>query len=102
MSADRSNKSSFATLAEGISPSDLKTIFDRAKVKCVLGNSKEIPMEALLNGVYEIKVMNKSERAYVHLLNEYGMSQLAINKSTGIGLRRIKSYLATNEMEETK
>ena len=42
VSTDLSKKSAFAKLAEGISPSDLKTIFDRAKVKCVLGNSKEI------------------------------------------------------------
>ena len=73
-----------------------------AKVKCVIGNCKEIPMDALLDGVYEIKVQDKSERAYVQFLNGCGMSQLAINKSTGIGLRKIKSYLATNEMEDTK
>ena len=102
VSTDLSKKSAFAKLAEGISPSDLKTIFDRAKVKCVLGNSKEISMGDILDGVYEVKVQDKSERAYVHFLNEYGMSQIAINKSTGIGLRKIKTYLATNEMEEAK
>ncbi len=102
VSTDLSKKSAFAKLAEGISPSDLKTIFDRAKVKCVLGNSKKISMGDILDGVYEVKVQDKSERAYVHFLNEYGMSQIAINKSTGIGLRKIKTYLATNEMEEAK
>lgn len=102
MTVDLSKKTAFAALANGISPSDLKTIFDRAKVKCVLNNSKEIPMDALLDDVYDLTVQDKSERTYVRFLNEYGMSQLAINKNTGIGLRKIKSYLAIKETEEAK
>lgn len=102
MSEDPSKKMAFASLAEGVSPSDLKTIFDRAKVKCVLNKDKMIPINALLEGLYEVKIHDKSESAYVHFLYEYGLSQIAINKSTGIGMRKIKSYLATNDKEETK
>lgn len=102
MTGDPSKKLAFSTLAEGISPSDLKTIFDRAKVKCVLHYSNTIPIEALLDGVYEMKNQDKSESAYVHFLSDYGMSQVAINKSTGIGMRKIKSYLSVNDKEETK
>lgn len=102
MSNDLSKKQAFSALAEGTSPSDLKTIFDRAKVKCVLNKEEKIPIDALLDGLYELKVQDKSERNYVCFLGEYGMSQLAINKSTGIGLRKVKSYLTENKTEESK
>lgn len=92
---DINKKRAFAKGAEGISPSDLRTIFDKAKVRCVLQKEKIIPIELLLNGVYNIKTGGASERDYVRFLSEYGMSQLSINKETGIGLRKIKSYLST-------
>ena len=92
---DLNKKRAFAKEAEGISPSDLKTIFDKAKVKCVLQKEVVIPIEPLLYAIYNIKTANKSEGGYVHFLSEYGMSQLTINKETGIGLRKIKNYLST-------
>lgn len=102
LSGDSSKKMAYSALAEGISPSDLKTVFDRAKVKCVLDNSNIIPIEALLDGLYEIKVTDKSERSYVQFLSVYGMTQIAINKATGIGIRKIKAYLSENDKEEEK
>ena len=61
-----------------------------------------IPINTLLDALYELKINEKSERNYVRFLGEYGMSQLAINKATGIGLRKIKSYLTGNETKEAK
>ena len=83
----------FAKVAVGLSPADLKTVFDRAKVKCVLNKENIIRMEHLLNGIYEFKEKNKSEKQYVRFLNDNGLSQLRINKATGISLRKIKTYL---------
>lgn len=94
LTADNNKKRAFAKVAEGISPSDLKTIFDRVKVRCVLQKESVIPIEPLLHGVYNIKVKEKSECGYVCFLSDYGLPQLAINKETGIGLRKIKSYLS--------
>lgn len=91
---DSNRKRVFAKGAEGLSPSDLKTVFDRVKVRCVLNKETVIPIEALLNGVYSMKHKEKSERDYVRFLSDYGMPQLTINKETGIGLRKIKSYLS--------
>lgn len=102
MSNDVSKKLAFSAMVDGISPSDLKTLFDRAKVKCVLNKDKVIPINTLLDALYELKVNEKSERNYVRFLGEYGMSQLAINKATGIGLRKIKSYLTENTTKEAK
>lgn len=92
---DTAKRKAFALAAEGLSPSDLKTIFDRAKVKSVLNREKTIHIELLLNGVYDLQVKEKSESNYVKFLSEYGMPQLTINKVTGIGLRKVKSYLST-------
>ena len=94
MTDDSNRKRAFAKGAEGLSPSDLKTVFDSVKVRCVLNKETVIPIEALLNGVYSMKHKEKSERDYVRFLSDYGMPQLTINKETGIGLRKIKSYLS--------
>lgn len=97
---DINKKRAFAKVAEGISPSNLKTIFDRAKVRCVLSKDSMIPIEPLLHGIYKIKYNNITEEGYVRFLSEYGMSQLAINKETGIALRKIKSYLSVKTKED--
>lgn len=94
LTTDAAKCRSFAKAAEGLSPSDLKTIFDRAKVKSVLNKEKTLSVEALLYGVYQVKVQDKSEQGYVRFLSDYGLSQLTISKETGIGLRKVKSYLS--------
>ena len=94
LTTDGAKCRSFAKAAEGLSPSDLKTIFDRAKVKSVLNKEKTLSVEALLYGVYQAKVQDKSEQGYVRFLSDYGLSQLTISKETGIGLRKVKSYLS--------
>ena len=100
MTDDINRKRAFARSAEGLSPSDLRTVFDRAKVKCVIDGTKVIPIETLLHGVYYMKTKDKSEGDYVRFLSDYGMTQIAINKETGIGLRKIKTYLSPVVMEE--
>ena len=95
LTVDHAKRKAFSKAAEGLSPSDLKTIFDRAKVRSVLNKEKTIHIETLLNGVYDLQVKEKSESNYVKFLSEYGMPQVTINKVTGIGLRKVKSYLST-------
>lgn len=97
---DPNRKRAFAKCAEGLSPSDLKTVFDRAKVRCVLNGTKVIPIETLLHGVYTMIAEEKTEQDYVRFLSDYGMPQLTINKVTGIGLRKIKLYLSPTLMKE--
>lgn len=92
---DSQKMNSFVDSVSNLSPSDIKTIFDRAKVKSVIDGSEEIPLERLLTSVYELVVSDKSEESYVRFLNEHGMTQTAINRETGISLRKVKSYLAT-------
>lgn len=94
LTSDPSRCKAFAKAAEGLSPSDLKTIFDRAKVKSVLAKNKELSIEMLLHGIYILKVKENTEQGYVRFLSEYGMPQLTINKVTGIGLRKVKAYLS--------
>ena len=92
--SDPAKRRSFAKTAEGLSPSDLKTIFDRAKVKSVLGKEKCLSVGSLLSGVYQMKVQDKSDQGYVRFLSDAGLPQLSISKETGIGLRKVKSYLS--------
>ena len=94
LTSDPSRRKAFAKAAEGLSPSDLKTVFDRAKVKSVLAKNKELSIEMLLHGIYILKVKENTEQGYVRFLSEYGMPQLTINKVTGIGLRKVKAYLS--------
>lgn len=94
LTTDTSRCKAFAKAAVGLSPSDIKTVFDRAKVYCVLNKENCIRIEALLNGIYDLKEKEKTEMKYVRFLSEYGLTQLTINKVTGIGLRKVKTYLS--------
>lgn len=94
---DQQKKSIFIDSISALSPSDIKTIFDRAKVKTVIEGNKEITIDKLLTAVYEITSNDKSEDAYVKFLSEHGMSQTAINQKTGISLRKVKAYLSVSK-----
>lgn len=95
LTTDPLRRKAFAKVAEGLSPSDLKTVFDRAKVKCVLNKETCIRIEMLLSSIYDLKVKEKSNQNYVRFLSDYGLSQITINKVTGIGLRKVKAYLSS-------
>lgn len=94
---DQQKKNVFIDSISALSPSDIKTIFDRTKVKTVIEGNKEITIDKLLTAVYEITSNDKNEEAYVKFLSEHGMSQTAINQHTGISLRRVKAYLSVSK-----
>ena len=77
----------------GLSPSDLKTLFERAKIKCVLENQSQLDIVQLLLGTFELLDKEKSEKEFIRFLNSKGVAQRHINKLTGISLRQIKNYL---------
>lgn len=80
----------------GLSPSDLKTLFERAKIKCVLENQSQLDVVQLLLGTFELLDEEKSEKEFIRFLNNKGVAQRHINKLTGISLRQIKNYLKTD------
>lgn len=94
---DLQKAKNFSKAIEGLSPSDIKTIFDRAKAKSALQGSRIISLDKLLEGAFEIKGKGKSEEEYVVFLHNNGLTLANINKSTGISLRKIKSYVSSNK-----
>lgn len=76
---------------EGLSPSDIKNLFDRAKVKSILSGQHDISMAHLLFSIYELQNGQKSEEDYILFLKSKGMTQRSINELTGISLRQIKN-----------
>jgi len=97
LTTDEHKKKLFAKNADGLSPSEIKTIFDRAKVQCVIEGDKFLKMGQLLTGVYEATHKEKSEQAFICFLNSNGITQTNISKNTGISLRKVKSYLSANK-----
>ena len=79
------------TIFEGMSPSDLKNLFDRAKVKSILAGQKDISISHLLFSVFELQDGEKTEDKYIIYLKSKGLTQRVINELTGISLRKIKS-----------
>ena len=79
------------TIFEGMSPSDLKNLFDRAKVKGILAGQKDISISHLLFSVFELQESEKTEDEYIIYLKSKGLTQRVINELTGISLRKIKS-----------
>lgn len=93
-SHDTQKNTNLIKALSGLSPSDIKTIFDRAKVKSVLAGTRIIRMDQLLFGIFELRSNDKSESAFVLFLSNNGLTQIAINKCTKISLRKIKNYLS--------
>ena len=76
---------------EGLSPSDIKNLFDRAKISSILSGQKELSITHFLRSIYELQDREKSENDYILFLKSKGLTQRSINKLTGISLRQIKN-----------
>ena len=76
---------------EGLSPSDIKNLFDRAKISSILSGQKELSITHFLRSIYELQDREKSENDYILFLKSKGLKQRSINKLKGISLRQIKN-----------
>lgn len=85
------NTKGLMAIFEGMSPSDMKNLFDRAKVKGILAGQKDLSISHLLFNIYELQNGEKSEDEYIMYLKSKGLTQRAINELTGISLRKIKN-----------
>lgn len=94
-SEDKNRVNYFVEAVNGLSPSDIKNIFDRAKAKSVMSGEKKISFSSLLAGVFELKSEDCSEETYIKFLRQYGLTQAEINKATGVSLRKIKELCST-------
>ena len=92
--SDSQRKKIIIDSIKGLSPSDIKTIFDKVKVKSVIEGKMCFETEELLSNIYEATCKNKSEYSYVMFLSSHGISQTEISKRTGVSLRKVKSYLS--------
>ena len=95
--SDVQKRNSFIDAVSMLSPAEIKTIFDRVKVKCVIDGETVLTTDRLLTGAYDATYADKSESAYVCFLNDHGLSQTAIYQNTGISLRKVKSYISANK-----
>ena len=91
---DKQKMQSLLKVFQGLSPSDIKTIYDKAKVKSIISGKNTIDYCQLLFGVFGLKNTDNTESSLVHFLNENGMSQVAIHDSFGISIRKIKGFLS--------
>ena len=93
-SGDKQKIQSLAKAFQGLSPSDIKTIYDKAKVKSIISATHVIDYCQLLFGVFELKNEDYTESSLVRFLSENGMSQVAIHEAFGMSLRKIKGFLS--------
>lgn len=91
---DKQKVQSLVKAFQGLSPSEIKTIFDKAKVKCVISGSRQVSYYQLLFGIFELKNKDMTERSLIRFLSEHGMSQIAIHDNFDISLRKIKTVLS--------
>ena len=85
------NTKGLLSVFEGLSPSDIKNLFDRAKIRSVISGKNEISISHILFSIYELKDGEKSEKDYILFLKSKGITQRGINELTGISLRQIKN-----------
>ena len=92
--SDTQRKKIIIDSIKGLSPSDIKTIFDKVKVKSVIEGKMCLETEEILANIYGVTCKNKSEESYVMFLSSHGIPQTEISKRTGMSLRKVKSYLS--------
>lgn len=97
LTSDTQKRRAFVNSVRGLSPSVIKNIFDKVKVKSVIEKEEKLGMVDLFTNVYDIVSQNKSESDYVHFLNRHGIAQTEISNYSGISLRKVKSYLSTSK-----
>lgn len=93
-SGDKQKIQSLAKAFQGLSPSDIKTIYDKAKVKSIISATHVIDYCQLLFGVFELKNEDYTESSLVRFLSKNGVSQVAIHEAFGMSLRKIKGFLS--------
>ena len=97
LASDAQKRKAFVQSVNGLSPSAIKNVFDKVKVKMVIGGRTSIETEDLLSNVYEATSNDKTESGYVCFLSSHGISQADISRCSGISLRKVKSYLSTSK-----
>ena len=84
-----------------MSPADIQTIVNNAKVQAVIASDSVLSTEELLVQLYNFKNHDTSSiENLVKYLNENGITQQHIADKLGISIRQIKNIL--NNKEEIK
>ena len=77
-----------------LSPSDIQTIVNNAKVQAVIKAGSTLSQEELLIQLFDFKNHDNSRvESLVKYLNEKGISQSSISEKLGISIRQIKNIL---------
>lgn len=81
-------------LLEERTPSDIKTIFNKVKVQCVIKGINKITLEKLLIEIYNLGHKNTTIEGLVDYLNKNGITQSVIAENLDISLRQIRNILS--------
>lgn len=85
------NTKGVLSVFDGLSPSDIKNLFDRVKIRGILSGQEDLSIAHLLFSIYKLQAGEKSENDYILFLKSKGLTQRSINELTGISLRQIKN-----------
>ena len=78
----------------GVTPADIQTIVNNAKVQVVLNDNKALSTEDLLLQLYLFKNHDNDSVEYiVKYLNDNGVSQSVISEMINLSIRQIKNIL---------
>lgn len=91
---DSNKMDQFIEAASGKTPAELKNIFDKLKVRCVIEGRKNLDFDQLLSSLYYMSRNNTSKDGLVRYLNQNGVSQTQISKSVNISLRQVRNALS--------
>lgn len=91
---DKKKLDKIIRLLEGKTPSDVKSILNKAKAQCVVNEKKVLAFEDVLIAIYEFNNHGASSiEKMVEFLNENGVAQLAIAENLKLSMRQIRNYL---------
>lgn len=96
LKSDGSKMSSFCDALSGMSPSSVKTVINRAKIKSFLNKDKSVSLAQLYICLFELTAKDRNVEGCVHYLNKHGIPQTKISEYTKIPLRQVKNILSAN------
>lgn len=91
---DSAKMNAFCKAIEGMSPSDVKTVINRAKVRSFLKKEKNISIAQLYLCLFELIGEEKNVDGCVRFLSTYGVPQTQIAEYTNISVRQVRNVLS--------
>lgn len=91
---DNNKMRTVSELLKDYSPSEIVSIINKIKVKCIIKGIKNIEYEEMLAAIFEFRGKNVSTDDFIKYLNQNGVTQITISKMLNVSMRQVRNVLS--------